>query len=70
MTAPLKVLVVGAGGYVGRRLVRHLQLLSSSSTETFEVVAAVRPGSRTVPDAVPVADASAFDRLVGEAEPF
>lgn len=68
MNVPRKVLVVGAGGYVGRHLVRNLRAMTSS--EPVEVVAAVRPGSRTVPGAVPVADASAFDRLVGETEPF
>lgn len=63
MASNPRVLIIGAGGYVGKNLVAQL---SDHGSRSVQVTAMVRPSSSTLPGAVPVSDASAFDRLIDD----
>ncbi|MCP3934099.1 MAG: hypothetical protein GY708_01870 [Actinomycetia bacterium] len=63
MVTTRRVLVIGAGGYVGRHLVD-----SCAGSPSVELVSLVRPSSRTVPGALPMADAAALDNLLADQE--
>ncbi len=63
MAITRRVLVIGAGGYVGRCLID-----SCSELPSVEPVAAVRPSCRTIQGARPIADAAALDRLLADEE--